>query len=472
MLENAQVSILLTQEKLLDVLPEHRVNLVIIDADWQEIDKQDKCNPTSQVTTQNLAYVIYTSGSTGRPKGVQILHSAVVNFLHSTRQTLQLVEQDILLSVTTLSFDIAVLEIFLPLIIGARVVIVSRGVAADAIQLSDALTKSAATVMQATPATWQMLVEAGWQGNSQLKILCGGEALPRNLANQLLQKCASLWNLYGPTETTIWSTAYKIETESSIVSIGRPLANTQIYILDKHGQLVPVGIAGELHIGGAGLARGYLNQPELTAQKFIFNHFIPILYEDAPNYNHFIPILYEDAPNYMRNEPQRAQRTQRKKKPRKFRAASQRNGISDEPGTRLYKTGDLARYLSNGDIEYLGRIDYQVKLRGFRIELGEIEAVLSQHSAVKQAVVLLQEDKIDNQQIVAYIVSRNQQIPTISELRNFLKQNLPDYMIPSDFVLLETLTLLRNLPKKERSLLFGKRFYLWRKSEFTIISLI
>jgi amino acid adenylation domain-containing protein len=390
MLENAQVSVLLTQEKLVAVLPEHRVNLVIIDADWQEIDKQDKCNPTSQVTTENLAYVIYTSGSTGRPKGVQILHSAVVNFLHSTRQTLQLVEQDILLSVTTLSFDIAVLEIFLPLIIGARVVIVSRGVAADAIQLSDALTKSAATVMQATPATWQMLVEAGWQGNSQLKILCGGEALPRNLANQLLQRCASLWNLYGPTETTIWSTAYKIETESSIVPIGRPLANTQIYILDQHGQLVPVGIAGELHIGGAGLARGYLNQPELTTQKFIFNHF------------------------------------------------------SDEPGTRLYKTGDLARYLPNGDIEYLGRIDYQVKLRGFRIELGEIEAVLSQHPAVKQAVVLLQEDKIDNQQIVAYIVSRNQQIPTISELRNFLKQNLPDYMIPSDFVLLETLPLTPN----------------------------
>ncbi len=390
MLEDAQVSVLLTQEKLLEILPEHRVNLVIIDADWQEIAKQDKCNPTNQVTTENLAYIIYTSGSTGRPKGVQILHSAVVNFLHSTRQTLQLVEQDILLSVTILSFDIAVLEIFLPLIIGARVVIVSRGVATDAIQLSDALTKCAATVMQATPATWQMLLEPGWRGNSQLKILCGGEALPRNLANQLLQKCASLWNLYGPTETTIWSTVYKIETESSIVSIGRPLANTQIYILDQHGQLVPVGIAGELHIGGAGLARGYLNQPELTTQKFIFNHF------------------------------------------------------SDKPGTRLYKTGDLARYLPNGDIEYLGRIDYQVKLRGFRIELGEIEAVLSQHPAVKQAVVLLQEGKIDNQQIVAYIVSRNQQIPTISELRNFLKQNLPDYMIPSDFVLLETLPLTPN----------------------------
>jgi len=389
MLEDAQVSVVLTQEKLLAVLPED-INLVILDADWQEIAKQDKCNPTSQVTTENLAYVIYTSGSTGRPKGVQILHSAVVNFLHSAHQTLQLVEQDIFLSVTTLSFDIAVLEIFLPLIIGARVVIVSRGVATDGVQLSDALAKSAATVMQATPATWQMLVETGWWGNPQLKILCGGEALPRNLANQLLQRCASLWNLYGPTETTIWSTAYKVETESSIVPIGRPLANTQIYILDQHGQLLPVGVVGELHIGGAGLARGYLNQPELTAQKFIFNPFV------------------------------------------------------DEIGTRLYKTGDLARYLPSGDIEYLGRIDYQIKLRGFRIELGEIEAVLSQHSAVKQAVVFLKEDKIDNQQLVAYIVSRNQQTPTISELRNFLKHNLPDYMIPSDFVLLETLPLTPN----------------------------
>ncbi|BAZ50358.1 amino acid adenylation [Nostoc sp. NIES-4103] len=394
-LEDAQVSVLLTQEKLAATLPENTSNLVFLDTDWQAIAAENQCNLTSQTTTQNLAYVIFTSGSTGRPKGVEIFHSAVVNFLYSTRETLELGEQDILLSVTTLAFDIAVLEIFLPLTVGARVVVVSREVAINGVELSAWLNKSQATIMQATPTTWQLLLEAGWQGNSQLKILCGGEALTRHLANQLCQRCASVWNLYGPTETTIWSTAWEVKTDNEIVPIGRPLANTIMYILDQHGQLVPMGVAGESYIGGAGLARGYLNQPELTAQKFIPNHF---------NNSKF-------------------------------------NG--------LYKTGDLVRYLPNGNIEYLGRIDAQVKLRGFRIELGEIEAVLNQYPGVKQAIVLLG----DNQLLVAYIISSNQQNLTNNELRNFLKLKLPDYMIPSEFVLLETFPLTPNGKVDRRRLL-------------------
>jgi len=246
---------------------------------------------------------------------VQIPHRAVVNFLTSMRREPGLVEQDVLLSVTTLSFDIAALEVFLPLSVGAHLALVSREVAADGARLSEQLANSGATVMQATPATWRLLLEAGWEGNDRLKILCGGEALDRELANQLLKRCASLWNLYGPTETTIWSAACKVETEitNGSVSIGRPIANTQLYVLDRHLQPVPIGVPGELHIGGDGLARGYLNRPELTSEKFIANPF------------------------------------------------------GDELNSRLYKTGDLARYLPDGSIDFLGRNDYQVKIRGFRI---------------------------------------------------------------------------------------------------------
>ena len=213
--------------------------------------------------------MIYTSGSTGKPKGVQIPHRAVVNFLHAMRQQPGMTAHDVLLAVTTLSFDIAALELFLPLIVGARVVLVSRAVAADGRQLSRALTDTRATVMQATPATWRLLLEAGWKGSDRLKVLCGGEALPRELAQQLLTRAAAVWNLYGPTETTIWSAVAKVEPGDGPVSIGRPIANTQLYVLDSHVQPVPIGVPGELYIGGAGVAQGYLNRPELTAERFI-----------------------------------------------------------------------------------------------------------------------------------------------------------------------------------------------------------
>ena len=388
-LEDAQAPVLLTQASLVEVMPQDKAQVICLDTDWHLIAQQSQGNLFSELTTDNLAYVIYTSGSTGKPKGVQIPHKALSNFLYTMKQRPGLTEEDTLLAVTTISFDIAALELFLPLIVGARLVVASREIASDGTQLLAKLTDSKATIMQATPTTWQLLLGAGWRGNDQLKILCGGEALPRHLANQLLHRCASLWNMYGPTETTIWSAASLIETDSKIVPIGHAIANTQFYILDKYSQLVPVGVAGELHIGGEGLARGYLNRPDLTAEKFI------------PN-----PFSKESA--------------------------------------RLYKTGDLARYLSNGEIEYIGRIDYQLKIRGFRIELLEIEALINQHPAIREAVVAVHSLEVDSQRIVAYIIPTREQTPSISELRSFLETKLPDYMLPTAFVILEALPLTPN----------------------------
>jgi amino acid adenylation domain-containing protein len=398
MLEDAQVSVLLTQRRLLEKLSEHRARVVCLDTSWEAIAGESEENPASEVTTNNLAYMIYTSGSTGKPKGVQIQHRAVVNFLNSMHEQLALTNQDVLLSVTTLSFDIAVLELFLPLSVGACITLVSRQVAADGVQLLARLTSSGATVMQATPVTWRLLLEARWQGSQPLKILCGGEALPRELAHQLLRWGVPLWNLYGPTETTVWATAYKVEPEGSSVPIGRPIANTQIYLLDAHLQPVPIGVPGELHIGGIGLARGYLNRPEMTAEKFIPNPF------------------------------------------------------SDEPGTRLYKTGDLARYLPDGNIEFLGRIDHQVKVRGFRIELGEIETVLGRHPTVRETVVMARKDVLGDNRLVAYVVPNQKPAPTTNELRSFLKRKLPQYMVPSTFMFLDALPLTPNGKVDRRAL--------------------
>lgn len=364
--------------------------MICVDTDWEAIARQSEANPTSLVSSENLAYLIYTSGSTGRPKGVQITHRAVVNFLNSMRQQPGLSDGDILLSVTTLSFDIAGLELFLPLTVGARVVVVGREVAGDGMYLSAQLAGSGATAMQATPATWRLLLEAGWKGNRQLKILCGGEAFPRELANQLVERSSRLWNMYGPTETTIWSAIYPVKVGDGPVSIGRPIANTQVYLLDKRLNPVPIGVVGELYIGGDSLARGYFNRPVLTAKKFVPHPF------------------------------------------------------STGPGARLYNTGDLARYLPDGNIEFLGRIDHQVKIRGFRIELAEIEVTLGQHTAVQETVVLAREDTPGDKRLVAYVVLNQEPVTTTSELRHFLKEKLPDYMVPSAFVMLDALPLTPN----------------------------
>ncbi|HXM36670.1 MAG TPA: amino acid adenylation domain-containing protein, partial [Pyrinomonadaceae bacterium] len=316
MVADARAPLLLTQERLIAKLPDSKAEVIALDRDWNLIANESHENLVCETSPENLAYVIYTSGSTGKPKGVQITHRALVNFLSAMRQEPGMSPEDVLLSVTTLSFDIAGLEIYLPLTVGARVELVSREVASDGLRLAQTINTSGTTLMQATPATWRLLIEAQWQGDETLKILCGGEALSRELADQLLARGAAVWNLYGPTETTIWSTACRVEATSKNVHIGRPIANTQTFVLDDRLQMVPAGVPGELYIGGDGLARGYLNRPELSAERFVPNPF------------------------------------------------------SQQPGTRLYETGDVARYLPDGNIEIVGRTDHQVKVRGFRIEPG------------------------------------------------------------------------------------------------------
>ena len=412
MLEDAQIPVLLTQKNLLKTLPKNSASTVFLDAEWDAISSCTE-RAISIQNPANLAYVIYTSGSTGKPKGVQITHSSVVNFLTSLGRQLAITDRDIWLAVTSLSFDIAALEIFLPITTGSRLIVASKNVTSDGQNLLETLLNSGATVMQATPASWKMLLAAGWQKSNQLKILCGGEALPQKLANQLLLRSASVWNLYGPTETTIWSTIYQLDGKE-LVSIGRPIANTQIYILDRYLMPVPIGVFGELHIGGSGLSKGYLNRPELTAEKFIPNPFA----EDG------IHASFIDHSSFSVSK-------------------------------YLYKTGDLARYLPDGNIEFIGRIDNQVKVRGFRIELGEIEAVISQYPTVREVIALVREDNPGDKRLVAYIVANSELLngdkntthkPSefINKLRDFLKQKLPQYMMPSAFVLLEAMPLTPN----------------------------
>ncbi len=361
---------------------------IVLDPDWDFIEHESRANPATSVTPEHLAYVMYTSGSTGRPKGVAIEHRSVVNLLRSMQGKPGLNPEDVLLAVTTLSFDIAGLEIFLPLVSGARLVIADSADVIDGNRLKDLLKDSKATAMQATPTTWRLLIEAGWQGNPDLKILCGGEALSPELATQLTSRGRSVWNLYGPTETTIWSSIYKINGQEETVPIGRPIANTSIYIVDNHRSQVPVNVIGEIYIEGEGLARGYLNRPELTAERFVENWLVP------------------------------------------------------RQGSRLYRTGDLGRYRSNGEIEYVGRVDTQIKLRGVRIELGEIESVLVSHPAVRGAVVAVS-GEAEQQKLTAYLVGRaGMAVPEAGELRRFLRIKLPEHMVPASYWQIEELPLL------------------------------
>lgn len=396
MLTDSEASFLLTQRCFLSDLPENSAQVICTD-DLDQIESSTKTEQpkTERVTKpDDLAYVIYTSGSTGKPKGVQIHHRAVVNFLCSMRESLEINMDDTLLAVTTLSFDIAVLELLLPLTTGARVVIASAETAADGTLLADALADSNATFMQATPAGWRLLLESGWKGKEDLEILCGGEALTNDLAERLLECGFQVWNLYGPTETTIWSTIYRVTSTvdqgiSNTVPIGRPIANTKIYILDANLQPVPVGVIGDLYIGGDGLSRGYLNRPELTAGRFIFDPF--------------------DSSGFV------------------------------------YKTGDLARYLPDGNIEFFGRSDQQVKVRGFRIETGEVEVALAAHPSVSRAVVVAWKERSSDASLVAYVVANEgQEEAEPVHLREFLRAKLPEYMVPSIFVDLEALPLTPN----------------------------
>jgi thioesterase domain-containing protein/acyl carrier protein len=338
--------------------------------------------------------VIYTSGSTGRPKGVMIEHAAVANFLRSMQKRPGIAASDRLLAVTTVAFDIAALEIYLPLVTGATVVLAGTRAASNADMLAQLLETYCVTVMQATPATWRMLLHGHWTGRKSLKVLCGGEALTAELAQNLLARVASVWNMYGPTETTIWSCARPIswaDGAQHTEPIGGPIDNTQVHVLDEHMLPVSAGAVGEIYIGGAGVARGYLNRPQLTTERFIRDPFAP------------------------------------------------------EPRARMYRTGDLGRRRGDGTIDFLGRTDHQVKIRGYRIELGEIEAQLVRHCEVKEATVLAREDGEGEKRLVAYLVPRNSAYPpTVQDLCGHLAVMLPEYMVPKAFVALESFPLTPN----------------------------
>ena len=382
MLRDAQPTVLLTERAFCDALPATDAAVFVVDVEQERIAAESDADLPSHITGENLVYILYTSGSTGLPKGVEISHRALVNLLASVQGWPGLTAQDVLIAITTVSFDIAGVEIFLPLVTGARFVLLNRDDAGDGFRILHHLEKQKATVLQATPSTWRMLLEAKWAGKPGLKMICTGEALPRDLGDALIPLGGELWNMYGPTETTIWSSGTKVAPSPTRITIGQPVANTQLYILDPKLQPVPPGVPGELYIGGMGLARAYRNRPELTAERFIPDPF------------------------------------------------------SKEPGARLYKTGDVARTRCT-DIEVLGRVDHQVKIRGFRIELGEIEARLNEFPEVKESVVAAHEITPGRKQLVAYIVLREAGAEPAEQLaarlRDFLKRTLPDYMVPSFF---------------------------------------
>ena len=385
-LADVQPKLILTEQGLKSLVEEWRDRCLMIEDASSSDNREEASVSTGPVSPDDLAYVIFTSGSTGKPKGVEISHDALANLLNSMQREPGLTSSDRLLAVTTISFDIAALEFFLPIYVGAELTIVQRP--GDLPALLHDIDTARPTFLQATPSLWQMLMSAGWPGNPSLKALCGGEALTADLAALLAPAVGSLWNMYGPTETTIWSSAYRVDsTAGAAVPIGGPIDNTQFYVLDARMEPVPMGVAGELYIGGAGLSRGYFGQPELTASRFVVNPF--------------------------------------------------------DLWSKLYRTGDLVRMRRDGLFDFLGRTDFQVKLRGFRIELGEIEHALRQQPEIYEGVVLLRDDA-GEKQLVAYVVFRHGETLSTSRLQQRLRERIPEYMVPSSVVALPALPRLPN----------------------------
>jgi amino acid adenylation domain-containing protein len=398
MLADAQAPVLITQERFLGAVDPRGASVVCVDRDWDRIGALAAEPLGIDTDPEQVAYVIYTSGSTGQPKGVEVTHGSVANLMSHMSRAPGIGPGDILANLTTPAFDLSVPDWYLPLTTGARLVIVPREATLDGVELADWLARAGATFVQATPTTWQLLVDAGWKGSAGLKIVCGGEALPRALADELRARGSSLWHMYGPTETTVWSSVLELEAGDGPTPLGGPIANTSFYVLDRNHEPVPIGVPGELYIGGDGLARGYHGRPDLTAERFV---------------------------------------------PDPFAAGD---------GSRLYRTGDLVRWREDGTLEFLGRIDQQVKLRGFRIELGEIEAVLDSHHDVSAAAVSVREDSPGDQRIVAYVVPAGEHRPDAEQLRRLLKTKLPPFMVPSAFVVLEAFPVTPNGKLDRRAL--------------------
>ncbi len=396
MLEDMQTSILLTQQKFVSSLPTHNVQTLCLDTMWAPIANEVPTNPVCNVSAENLSYTIYTSGSTGKPKGAMNIHRGLVNRLLWMQQEYQLTAEDRVLQKTPFTFDVSVWEFFWPLLTGATLVVARPGGHQDASYIASLIAEQRITTLHFVPSMLQIFLQAPDLepcNKSLQRVICSGEALPFALQERFFARMdADLHNLYGPTEASIDVTYWHCQRESQqhIVPIGRPIANTQIYLVDSSMRPVPIGATGELYIGGVGVARGYLNRAELTRERFVADPF------------------------------------------------------STQPDARLYRTGDLARYRADGAIEYLGRLDHQVKIRGFRIELGEIEEALRQHPEVRETVVMAPEDTMGDKYLVAYIVAVQGRTPLIKNLRSFLKEKLPEYMVPSAFMLLDALPLTSN----------------------------
>ncbi|MEH2405965.1 MAG: amino acid adenylation domain-containing protein [Nostoc sp.] len=402
-LQDAQIPVLLTQQRLIEKLPESQTRTVCLDTDWGSIAQQSQQNLISKCTTYNLAYIIYTSGSTGQPKGVLVNHANVVRLFVATESWYNFNQKDVFSLFHSYAFDFSVWELWGALLYGGKLVLVPYWLSRSPQDFYKLLSTQQVTVLNQTPSAFRQLIQAeeslGDANKLSLRlVIFGGEALELQSLKPWFERYGDqfpqLVNMYGITETTVHVT-YRPLTSADLEAacgnfIGRPIPDLQVYLLDQYQQLVPIGVRGEIYVGGAGVARGYLNRPELTVERFIPNSF------------------------------------------------------SDKPNARLYKSGDQGRYLPNGDIEYLGRIDYQVKVRGFRIELSEIEAHLSQHPAVRETVVIVRSDSASSQRIVAYVVPQKEQTLTICELRGFLELKLANYMMPAAFVILEALPLTPN----------------------------
>jgi amino acid adenylation domain-containing protein len=396
-LQDTKISIVVTQQPLIERLPSGEAHPMCLDPDWVTLRQERTENPIFRGTPTRLAYVTYTSGSTGQPKGVMIEHKSLVNYLHWVNSCLFSDDIGTVPMTTEITFDACLKQLFAPLLCGKQVWLVPRGLVMQPSALLEEIRRNVRVGLNCVPSLWAAIlneidsIQAMTLAKTLKCVFLGGERLSEELVTKSFAALPALkiWNLYGPTETTANASNGRIAS-SGKVTIGNPVSNTEIYLLDNQLQPVPVGVTGEVYIGGVGLARGYLNGPELTAEKFIASP------------------------------------------------------VSSLPGERLYRTGDLARYVSDGNIEFLGRIDHQVKIRGFRIELGEIESALSQHPSVHEDVVLAREDVVGDKRLVAYIVSNQQPAPSTDNLYSFLKQKLPDYMIPSAFVFLDALPLTSN----------------------------
>ncbi|MDN3492157.1 non-ribosomal peptide synthetase [Winogradskyella bathintestinalis] len=409
MMKDSEAEILISSEKIrlkLDAIPKQ----LTIEHLFSDLSKYSASPTNTAVDIDKMVYLLYTSGSTGNPKGVQVTHRNLVNFLYSMLEKPGIQETDRLLSITTISFDIAGLELYLPLLKGATLVIANDETAKDTRLMLDVLKAEKINILQATPTTWQMLLDAGWENHLPLKALCGGEALSLNLATKLLQRVDELWNMYGPTETTIWSTVKQIKTEDTLISIGKPIANTQLYILNDKGQLMAPGKIGELCIAGDGVAKGYWKRKDLTSEKFIADTF------------------------------------------------------NQDEETLLYRTGDLAKMLPSGEVQCLGRMDQQVKIRGHRIELGEIEEAINNLEDIENSVVLVNEERLEG----FVILKKNEEVST--DLTNSWKQSLaeelPAYMVPVDFYFLKEFPTTLN-GKIDRNALKGQAYKNNRLAEYT-----